>query len=321
LYNDSRTREAGENLSEEHIAWHPAFVEAIQAELEEYRDVLEFHAEHQLTAEPLRIDVLVVKKRADVVIEKNIARIFRACNIIEYKSPSDYVSRSDFQKAQGYAWFYASLHDVPTQDLTVTLVTSRYSHDVIEHLKTDLRCVVEKSEPGLYVVRGMPMPVQMIDSTELNASDNMWLRNLRRIANAESLAEMLSALQKRGKKAPLRAYAYALFTAADPDAMKEVKRKMATSMELFEIFRDVFGFDKEWEEKVRGEGREEGMKEGMKEGRKEGMKVGQKKGMKKEQMQMMKMAKNLLARGVDPIIIAESSGLALDKIQKIAASL
>jgi hypothetical protein len=30
------------------------------------------------------------------------------------------------------------------------------------------------------------------------------------------------------------------------------------------------------------------------------------------------MAKNLLAHGVDPIIIAESSGLALDKIRKIA---
>jgi hypothetical protein len=108
--------EAGRNLSEEHIAWHPAFVEAIQAELEEYLDVLEFHAEHPLTTEPLRIDVLIVKKRVDVVIRKNIARIFREHNIIEYKSPDDYISRSDFQKTQAYAWLYASLHNVPTQN-------------------------------------------------------------------------------------------------------------------------------------------------------------------------------------------------------------
>jgi hypothetical protein len=35
----------------------------------------------------------------------------------------------------------------------------------------------------------------------------------------------------------------------------------------------------------------------------------------------MKMAKNLLAHGVDPAVIAESSGLALVKIQEIAAKL
>jgi hypothetical protein len=68
LYNYCQIEAVRENLSEKHIAWHPAFVEAIQAELEEYKDVLEFHAEHSLTAEPLRIDVLVVKKRADVVM-------------------------------------------------------------------------------------------------------------------------------------------------------------------------------------------------------------------------------------------------------------
>jgi len=58
------------------IAWHPAFVEAFQTELEDYRDVLTFTSEYQLTAEPLRIDLLVVKKKKGVRIEKNIARIF-----------------------------------------------------------------------------------------------------------------------------------------------------------------------------------------------------------------------------------------------------
>jgi hypothetical protein len=245
-----------ENISEEHIAWHPAFVEAIQAELEEYKDVLEFQAEYPLTTEPLRIDVLIVRKRADVVIRKNIARIFREYNIIEYKSPDDYVSLSDFQKVQSYAWLYASLHDVPTQN----------------------------------TVKGMPMPVQMIESKKLSAWENMWLKNLRATTDAESLAEMLHAVRKRGKGAPLKAYAYALFTAAKSDAMKEVK-KMATTMEIFEIFRDVFGFDEEWEEKTMEKGRKE---------------------------EQIKMAKNLLAYGVDPVIIAKSSGLALDKIQKLA---
>ena len=304
-------------MEREHIAWHPAFVEAIQAELEEYRDVLEFCAELPLTTEPLRIDVLIVKKRADVVIKKNIARIFREYNIIEYKSPDDTISRSDFQKAQSYAWLYASQQNLSTQDLTITLAESGYPRDLIRHLQTELGYGVEESEPGLYVVKGMPMPVQIIESRKLDARENVWLRNLREPKDAESLAKMLNAVQKRGKEAPLKAYTHVLLNAANIDVMKEV-RKMATAMELFEVFRDIFGFDEEWEEKVLEKGRKEGWQEGRQEGRIEGEKKGEKKGRKKEQMEM---AKNLLAHGVDPVIIAKSSGLALDKIQKMAAKL
>ena len=43
------------------IHWHPAFIAALQFELENYRNCLEFHTEYQLTAEPLRIDCLVTK--------------------------------------------------------------------------------------------------------------------------------------------------------------------------------------------------------------------------------------------------------------------
>ena len=244
-------------MKKKRIAWHPAFVEAIRAELEEYRDVLEFRAEYPLTTEPLRIDAFIVKKRADAVIKKNIARIFREHNIIEYKSPGGYVSRPSFQKAQSYA------SHLPIQNLTVTLVESGHPRSLIHHLKADLGHRVKEREPGIYVVKEMPMPVQIIESEKLRAEENLWLRNLREPADAESLAKMLNAVQKRGKEAPLKAYAHALFTAAKMDVMKEV-REMATTMELFEVFRDIFGFDEEWEKRVMEKGREEGQKEGQK---------------------------------------------------------
>jgi hypothetical protein len=57
--------------------WHYAFYEALQMELLDYHDVLEFEVEHHLTEEPLRIDCVVVKKTKDVEIKKNIAAIFR----------------------------------------------------------------------------------------------------------------------------------------------------------------------------------------------------------------------------------------------------
>jgi hypothetical protein len=49
----------------------------MKLELNEYREVLEFQEEHQLTSGALRMDTLIVKKLNDVFIDKNIAHIFK----------------------------------------------------------------------------------------------------------------------------------------------------------------------------------------------------------------------------------------------------
>jgi len=64
------------------IAWHPAFIEALQVELEEYEDALEFHPEDPLTSGTLKIDCVVIKKTKGTVIRKNIAAVFREWNHI-----------------------------------------------------------------------------------------------------------------------------------------------------------------------------------------------------------------------------------------------
>ena len=63
--------------------WHTAFFEAIQMELDEYSQDLQFTSEYPLNTKPLQIDVVIIKKSRDVVIEKNIASIFRKENIVE----------------------------------------------------------------------------------------------------------------------------------------------------------------------------------------------------------------------------------------------
>ena len=82
------------------------FFEAIQLELDEYRGVLEFHYDYQLTTGPQRIDVVIIKNTADVPIKKNIAAIFRKVNLVEYKSPDNNISVKDFYKVYGYACQY-----------------------------------------------------------------------------------------------------------------------------------------------------------------------------------------------------------------------
>jgi hypothetical protein len=77
------------------ISWHPAFIEALQMELQTYQDVLEFHPEDPLTSGQLKIDCVVIKKAKGVVIKKNIAAVFREWNLLEYKNLSE-ISDKDF---------------------------------------------------------------------------------------------------------------------------------------------------------------------------------------------------------------------------------
>ncbi|MDR1329922.1 MAG: 3-isopropylmalate dehydrogenase, partial [Oscillospiraceae bacterium] len=91
----------------ESISWHPGFAEGLRETYIKYSDGLEFKDEFQLTKEPLRIDVVIVKKRPDLIVDTDTGRIFRGHNIFEYKSPSDYVSVNDFLKVCAYVWLYA----------------------------------------------------------------------------------------------------------------------------------------------------------------------------------------------------------------------
>ncbi|MDR2735182.1 MAG: 3-isopropylmalate dehydrogenase, partial [Spirochaetota bacterium] len=117
------------------LQWHLAFYDAIRLELFENLDDIEIIYEHQLTSEPMRIDLLIVKKRKDVIINKNIARIFRGHNIIEYKSPDDYFSARDFQQVLAYANHYAAnTPGVDDADLSLTFVGNRHPRTLLQYL-------------------------------------------------------------------------------------------------------------------------------------------------------------------------------------------
>jgi len=161
------------------LPWHAAFFQAMQAELFDYRDVLVFESEHQITTEPLRIDLLVIKKTNQLAIAKNIARIFRAINLVEYKSPDDYLSVKDFFKAIAYANLYAATSpDADLSDLTITFVGNRKPRSLIKYLSTERGYVVEETSPGIHFIAGAYIPIQIIESKKLPESENLWLNSL-----------------------------------------------------------------------------------------------------------------------------------------------
>jgi hypothetical protein len=194
--------------------WHPAFLEAMKQELLDYRDYLEFKYNYPLTREPLEIDVLIIKKPKDLIIDKNIARIFRSENILEYKSPDDYLSVNDFLKVNAYAYLYASITPgVDLADITMTFVENRHPRELLKYLTETRGYTTEETSPGIYLITGDYLPIQIIESGKMSEQENLWLKSLTKDLPAVNLGSILDKARKLGDKAQLGAYLYVLMRA------------------------------------------------------------------------------------------------------------
>jgi len=161
-----------ESTTQERIHWHEAFYEALQHELSKYRDFLSFENERLLSKEALKMDVLIIKKDKNVSIEKNIGRIFKAHNIFEYKSETDYLSVHDYNKVLGYALLYASFEKVGINDITVSFALSRHPRDVLKYFESERGLKVEEVEDGIYYVTGDIITVQVLEQKKLSSKTN-----------------------------------------------------------------------------------------------------------------------------------------------------
>lgn len=120
------------------LQWHAAFYAGIQIELEDEAENLVFENEHMLGTKPMQVDVLITKKDAEKSIQKNIGKIFRKYNLIEYKSPEDYLSINDFYKVLGYALFYMAdtthINEIKPEEISITFACSKYPRKLIKYL-------------------------------------------------------------------------------------------------------------------------------------------------------------------------------------------
>jgi hypothetical protein len=123
-------------LPDKRITWHTAFCDVIRMDLIAYADVLDFDIEQPLPREPLRIALVIIKKKNNVAIKKNLAALFRGLNIVEYKSPGDSLTIEDFHQVMAYAHLYCTAPEKgEMRDLTVTFVTSREPRELKRYLR------------------------------------------------------------------------------------------------------------------------------------------------------------------------------------------
>ena len=243
---DNPAKNPGKKLSGKKpiIDWHPAFIEAIQQELENFRDFLEFHHQFPLTTGPLKIDCIIIKKSKDVIISKNIALIFKEVNLLEYKGPDHNISVYDFYKVYSYACLYSYLKKVPITSLTITFVESHHPMELITHLENIRGYTVEETSPGIYNISGDIMPIQIIDNRRLSVEENSWLKNLSKKLDFSAAKRFLNDINRHVKTSRLDAYVNAI-TMANYKVIEEAT-KMINSPALEEIFVRA-GFAASWE--------------------------------------------------------------------------
>ena len=178
------------------IQWHPAFYAAIKMMFRANKDDLEFVPEVILTKKPLQMDLLVIKKLRDTVIENRIGRMFRSHNIFEYKSPEDSLNIDTYYKVNGYACLYKvmerKVNECKSSDITISLVRDGYPRKLIKTLQ-DEGCIVERKFPGIYYVSGRTMFLtQIVVASELEEEERIWLQALRKNISQQTFINLMN---------------------------------------------------------------------------------------------------------------------------------
>jgi hypothetical protein len=225
------------------IMWHPAFCAAAGLELQENITDLEFIPEYNLSKEPIRIDLLILKDHAGA-IKNEIGHIMRKYNIIEYKSPMDGMSIDDFAKTLGYALLYKGygerVDQIPMNELTVSMFRSAHPRELFAELKREGHEIEEKYPGIYYVTNNLPFPAQIVVTSELNPEIHSSLRILTFDAKMEDVKRFLEQAKRKktpGEQENIDAVLQAS-VAANVELYENVRRDSGMCQALQELLKD-----------------------------------------------------------------------------------
>lgn len=210
----------------------------------------------------------------------------------------------DFFKAVGYACIYKSLGEtvdhIPIDQLTVSLFRESNPRELFRSLE-QYGFVIEKTFDGIYYIKGLFIPAQVVVTKELESGKHRSLRILSRNTLEEDIRGFVEEAQKlnsQGERTNVDAVLQ-VSVSANYELYDEIKRRYPTMCEAMRIL-----MQDEIADEVR-----EAHKEGRKEGHREGLAQGE---IKKARETALVLAK----RGVPAPDIAEIVEVSLKLVQE-----
>lgn len=229
----------------ERKSWHPGFVGAMEIDFISDRDKLTFEREHNLSKEPLSIDLLIIKKENDAVIQNQIGRMFRRYNIIEYKSPDDGLTIDDYCKTAAYAYLYKSqgrsVDALPLAELTITMLRDAMPVKFFKTIRSMGGTIFEKY-PGIYYIDGVvSIPTQFVLTRALDPDQHTSLRLLTKNLtekDARLFISLASGFTEQGDRHNVNALLQ-VSVSANMEVFESIKRRDSTMYEaLKELMKD-----------------------------------------------------------------------------------
>ena len=278
--------------------------------MDKYRGYLEYETEHELNRQPLRIDLVVVKKDAGLVIEEGIASAFRGHNILEFKSQRDGLSIDDLFKVIAYGCLYKargeSADAIQCDDVTLTLIRRSRPEGLMRVLEAKGYPVCQ-TQPGIYDVAGLQFPTRLVVTSQIDPSAHLWLSSLGTDIADDRLKELVRAAGaiEDGAARALSSAVLDVVVRANGDAAERIKKEDEDmAMTLLELMKPEI-------DRARSEGIEEGLERGIARGMRRGMELGR-----------TDTARRMLGLGgFSHEQIAEVTGLSLAEIESIAATM
>ena len=191
-------------MSDKKIQWHPGFVAAMDLEFKANRSDLIYETEYNLSTKPLEIDLLIIKKGADVQIANEIGKLFRGHNIVEYKSPEDHMDIDTFYKTGAYGCLYKasgkSVDERRADDITITMIRDSKPEGLFRYFE-DHHIKVTNPYMGIYYIAdAILFPTQIIVGRELTQKSHSWLKALSDKVQEQELKELLESISSLTQK-------------------------------------------------------------------------------------------------------------------------
>lgn len=178
------------------INWHEAITCAIQIDLRDYSQILEYETEHFLSRNKNRIDFLIIKKHSNISISKHIASIFHTHNIFEIKGLHSTLTTNTYYKTNGHAGYYINSYGrIPSltrRDITLSFLSFQYPRKLFAHLTKECNKTIANPFPGVYHILNEMYPTQILVINELSPEDTLYLsclnKNLQQTTYVNTLA-------------------------------------------------------------------------------------------------------------------------------------
>ena len=147
------------------VNWHDMLSAAIQIDLRDYSDFLDYYEEEYILNNHLRIDLIIIKKHGEIDKANPLASLFTKTNIFENKGVGSTLKYQDFYKGLVYAFGYGSENcdheNLVYENISLFFMVRHYPRKLISSLKKS-KYSIEKISKGIYHLERNEIPIYFI---------------------------------------------------------------------------------------------------------------------------------------------------------------